>query len=88
VSQRASLAAPARGAPLRFARCTPWRVGRLSRSVLAQPAVTAHSDPNDDRQFGLVGGVIGAGHGVWCSEGHGQGANTGSECHCPIKNRL
>jgi hypothetical protein len=42
--------------------------------VLAQPAVTAQADdPNDDRQLGLIGGVIGAGHGVWCSEGHGQG---------------
>ena len=35
--------------------------------------MAAQTDPHDDRKLGLVGGVIGAGHGVWCSEGHGQG---------------
>jgi hypothetical protein len=70
VSQRASQAAPARGAPLRLSRRATRRTRWLSCSLAPMAAQT---DPHDDRQLGLVGGVIGAGHGVWCSEGHGQG---------------
>src|SRR5512134_2827562 len=62
VSQRGSQAAPARCAPLRLARRTPWRARGFRRS-LAAPMMAAHADPNDDRQLGLVGGESGAGHG-------------------------
>ena len=63
VSQRASQAAPARGAPLRLACRAPRRARRLSRS-LAPTVMAAQPDPHDDRQLALVvGGAIGAGHG-------------------------
>jgi hypothetical protein len=47
--------------------------------------MTAQTDPNDDRQFGLIGGVSGAGHGgLWLS----RGEEVCKDCQLAINNRL